>query len=107
MTSFVDLDAVEKGCSVIDNALERYATVIKKISDAAGYLGTNSLRFGDINSSLDEQLEILMTQIEECSAMNVGLTSTIRSNAQAQYSNYINEQNRMQDQQMAEDIEII
>ena len=42
------------------------------------------------NYSVLEQLEILKSQLDKCNSMNDGVTSTIRSNAQAQYQEYQN-----------------
>ena len=52
----------------------------------------------------DKQLEILKTQLDKCNSMNDGVTSTIRSNAQAQYQEYQNwleAQRRQQNQRGA------
>lgn len=89
MARYVDLSAVESGCLEIDKAIEWYEEVKSKIAMASELLGENHLQFGRINSSLTEQLDILKSQVEKCSAINDGVTSTIRSNAQAQYQEYL------------------
>ena len=64
----------------------------------------NSLRFGGVNSTLEEQLELLKTQLEKCNSMNEGVTATIKSNAQAQYAEYqewLEAQRRQQNQKGA------
>lgn len=88
MARYVDLGAVSSGCQKIDAAIDMYTTVKSYIDAAATYLDHNSLRFGEINSSLDEQLEILKDQINKCKDINSGVTSTILANAQAQYEEY-------------------
>ncbi len=97
MAQYVNLGMVESGCSKIDEAINLFNDAKTCISDASTVLDHNSLRFGEINSSLEEQLDILKTQIDKCKNMNDGVTSTIRSNAQAQYEEYqawLNERNK-------------
>lgn len=88
MPTPIDLEAVEAGCRQIDEAIEQYATVQQKLGDATNLLDNNNLKFGDINSSLNEQLDILRGEIDKCSVINEGVTATIRANAQAQYEEY-------------------
>lgn len=88
MATYVDLDAVESGCTQIDRAIEQYDIVQQKLNNATSLLGNNNLKFGDINSSLDEQLDILISQVEKCSVINDGVTDIIRANAQEQYKEY-------------------
>lgn len=58
------------------------------IINATEYLGYNSLRFGDIDSSLEEQLENLIAQVKTCIEMSEGVTATIRAKAETQYQEY-------------------
>lgn len=88
MAQYVDLGAVANGCRKIDSAIDKYQNVISCIENATSYLDHNNLRFGQINSSLDEQLDTLKSQIAKFSDMNSGVTSTITANAQAQYEEY-------------------
>lgn len=88
MATYVDLDAVEAGCTEIDRAIEQYDIVKQKLDNATSLLDNNNLKFGGINSSLDEQLDILVSQVEKCSVINDGVTDTIRARAQAQYNEY-------------------
>lgn len=88
MVAKVDLAAVNAGCKQIDEAIEQYDKVLQKLSDGTSLLDNNNLKFGDINSSLDEQLDILRSEIEKCSVINEGVTATIRNNAQEQYEEY-------------------
>lgn len=89
MPQYVDLGAVEAGCSQIDEAIEMFDNVKSGIENATSLLNCNNLKFGDINSSLDETLDILKSQVQKCSQINDGVTSTIRANAQAQYEEYM------------------
>lgn len=89
MAQYVDLGMVQSGCSKIDEAISLFDNAKAYISDASTYLDQNSLRFGGINSTLEEQLSLLRTYVDKCKNMNDGVTSTIRSNAQAQYEEYI------------------
>lgn len=88
MPQYVNLGMVESGCSKIDEAISLFADAKSCITDAYSVLDHNSLKFGGVNSTLEEQLDILQTQLDKCSSMNDGVTSTIRSNAQAQYEEY-------------------
>lgn len=88
MPQYVNLGMVESGCKKIDEGINQFADVKKCIAEAATLLDHNSLRFGGVNSTLEEQLDILNTQVEKCDNTNDGVTSTIRSNAQAQYAEY-------------------
>lgn len=88
MARYVDLSAVSSGCQKIDAAIDMYTTVKNYIDVATTYLDHNNLRFGGINSSLDEQLNILKTQINQAKDMNNGVTATILANAQNQYEEY-------------------
>ncbi len=89
MAQYVDLAAVEAGCSEIDNAIEMFNNVKSGIDNAMSLLNCNNLQFGDINSSLDAELDLLKTQVQKCSQINDGVTTTIRANAQAQYEEYM------------------
>ena len=96
MAQYVDLGMVETGCDKIDEAINLFSEAKTCIGDASSLLDQNTLRFGGINSTLEEQLDILKTQVDKCKNMNDGVTATIRSNAQAQYEEYqawLNEQN--------------
>ena len=88
MPQYVNLGMVESGCSKIDEGINQFTDVKNCITEAASLLDHNSLRFGGVNSTLEEQLELLRTQLEKCNSINDGVTSTIRSNAQAQYVEY-------------------
>ena len=88
MPQYVDLGMVESGCSKIDEAIAQFNDAKNSITDATTYLDHNSLKFGGINSTLEEQLDILKTQLDKCNSMNDGVTSTIRANAQAQLEEY-------------------
>ena len=88
MAKYINLDGVAAGCSKIDKGIDMYQEVERKIANAASLLGNNNLSFGDIGSSLEEQLDILKSQVEKCSVINEGITATIMSNAQAQYQEY-------------------
>ena len=89
MPQYVDLGAVAAGCAQIDSAIAMFSTAKASIDNASSMLDHNSLRFGSINSSLEEQLDELRTQTGKCSDMNSGVTSTIMANAQAQYEEYM------------------
>ena len=88
-TQNVDLGMVDSGSNEIDRAIELYENVYASIDNASGLLDKNSLKFGDIGSSLDEKLDLLRADIKKCSSINDGVTSTIRSNAQDQYNDYM------------------
>lgn len=93
MTQYVDLGAVDAGCSEIDNAIDLYIDVKSKIESATSLLDCNSLKFGLFgSSSLEEQLDILKSQVDKCNSINDGVTSTIRARAQAQYNQWKSEQ---------------
>ena len=98
MPQYVDIGMVESGCSKIDEAIAQFNDAKNCINDATTYLDHNSLRFGGINSSLEEQLDLLKTQLAKCDSNNDGVTSTIRANAQAQlaeYNAWLEEQRRL------------
>lgn len=88
MPQYVNLGMVESGCSKIDEGINQFTDAQKCITEATALLDHNSLRFGGVNSSLEEQLDILKTQLDKCNSINEGVTSTIKSNAQAQYEEY-------------------
>ena len=90
MPQYVNLGMVNSGCSKIDEGINQFTDAKNYITEAMSLLDHNSLRFGGVNSTLEEQLEILKTQLDKCNSMNDGVTSTIRSNAQAQYQEYQN-----------------
>lgn len=89
MPKDVNLGMVSRGCKKIDKAIEMYQDVESKISNASSLLSSNRLKFGDIGSSLEEQLDILRSQVEKCESINDGVTATIMANAQAQHQEYI------------------
>ena len=88
MPQYVNIGMVESGCSKIDEAISLFNDAKNCINDAAAVLDHNSLRFGGVNSTLEEQLDILRTQLDKCNNMNDGVTATIRANAQAQLAEY-------------------
>jgi paraquat-inducible protein B len=90
MPQYVNLGMVDSGCSKIDEGINQFTDVKNCITEAMALLDHNSLRFGGVNSTLEEQLEILKSQLDKCNSMNDGVTSTIRTNAQAQYQEYQN-----------------
>ena len=90
MPQYVNLGMVDSGCSKIDEGINQFTDAKNCITEAMALLDHNSLRFGGVNSTLEEQLEILKSQLDKCNSMNDGVTSTIRSNAQAQYQEYQN-----------------
>lgn len=89
MVQYVDLGAVEAGCSQIDDAIDMFNNVKAGLENATSLLNCNNLQFGDINSSLDIELDVLKSQVQKCSQINDGVTATIRANAQAQYEEYM------------------
>lgn len=89
MPQKVDLAAVEAGCKLIDDAIELFNSVKSGIENATSLLNCNNLKFGDINSSLDVELDILKSHVQKCSQINDGVTSIIRANAQAQHEEYM------------------
>lgn len=89
MPQNVNLGMVDAGCSKIDEAINLYSNAKNCINGATELLDRNSLKFGGINSTLEAQLDILRTQLDKCTNMNEGVTSTIKANAQAQYEEYM------------------
>lgn len=88
MPQYVNLGMVDSGCSKIDEGINQFTDAKNCIIEAMSLLDQNSLRFGGVNSTLEEQLDILNTQLEKCNSMNDGVTETIKSNARAQYAEY-------------------
>lgn len=88
MPQYVNLGMVNSGCSKIDEGINMFTEAKNCITEASTLLDHNSLRFGGVNSTLEEQLELLKTQLEKCNSMDEGVTATIKSNAQAQYAEY-------------------
>lgn len=89
MPQYVDLGAVEAGCALIDEAIEMFQNVKSGIENSTSLLNCNNLQFGDINSSLDIELDTLKGQVQKCRQINDGVTATIRANARAQYEEYM------------------
>lgn len=89
MPQNVNLGMVDVGCSKIDESITLYNNAKNCINEATELLGCNSLKFGGVNSTLDAQLDILRSNLDKCSNMNDGVTSTIKANARAQYDEYM------------------
>ena len=65
MPQKVDLAAVEAGCKQIDDAIDLFNNVKAGIENATSLLNCNNLKFGDINSSLDVELDVLKSQVQK------------------------------------------
>lgn len=89
MATYVDLGEVKAGCAKIDKAIDMFTNVNNSLTNAMELLDCNNLKFGDINSSLEEQLDILSLQVTKCVEMNDGVTATIRAAAEEQYREYL------------------
>ena len=64
MPQYVNLGMVDSGCSKIDEGINQFTDAKNCITEAMALLDHNSLRFGGVNSTLEEQLEILKSQLD-------------------------------------------
>ncbi len=81
----IKIEVVRRGCEKIQNGVDKFAKTVQTLELASELLGHNSLVFGDINSTLDKQLDLLGDDVRACWNKCDGLADGILAQAEAQY----------------------